>query len=115
MHCANAHFLHDVITHMPRVLFCAFIRFNLNFNDVPLLENTPWLESIFACTFSNTIEFQCVSLVLKKTTFSAIHTTDRKTEKNKEQRTDSKKGEKTERIHKQKQKNKEDTYFRVIE
>ena len=64
--CANVHFLHDVITHMPRVLFCAFIRFNLHFNDGHLLENTPCLQSIFACTLSNTIEFQSISFVLKK-------------------------------------------------
>ena len=46
--------------------FLAFIRLNLKFNDGPLLENTPCLESIFVFTFSNTIEFQCVSFVLKK-------------------------------------------------
>ena len=126
MHCANAHFLHDVITHMPRLLFCAFIRFNLNFKDGPLLESTPWLESIFVfvCTISNIIEFQCVSFVLKKNhiliflPYVQQIEKQRKT-KSREQiqamRKRNRKGEKTERDHKQNQKNKQDTYFRVIE
>ena len=66
------------------------------------------------------LNFNEFLLSLKKphSHFLAIHTTDRKA-KSREQiqamRKTNKKGEKTERIHKQNHKNKQDTYFRVIE